>query len=283
MADGEKTAPPSSKAQIKRATRARKIWSLLASLFLFISVIFLILVEIGSTSNKPVIRSTYFINLDLSDIIPSSVPNSALINSIAQTVGLHDFYRVGLWGYCEGYNGEGVVSCSKPQTLYWFNPVSIILNELLAGATISLPTEITDILDLVRVVSHWMFGLFLTGACLNFLMIFVVPLSVFSRWATLPIMIFTFLGALCTTVATVIATVMFIIFRNVTNNAGSDININLNLGNQMFAFMWIATAFSIFAWLIQLGECCCCASRRDVKTGRKRGSKHAYENEAGAS
>lgn len=63
-------------------------------------------------------------------------------------------------------------------------------------------------LKLVRIVSHWMFGLFLTGACLDFLMIFLAPLAVFSRWASLPLMIFTFLAALCTTVASVIATVM---------------------------------------------------------------------------
>ena len=95
----------------------------------------MILVEIGETQNKDVMRSTYFININLSNIIPLSVPNAVLINSIAQSVGLHDFYRVGLWGYCEGYNDQGVTSCSSPQTLYWFNPVEIIQSQLLAGAT----------------------------------------------------------------------------------------------------------------------------------------------------
>lgn len=45
-----------------------------------------------------------------------------------------------------------------------------------------------------------MFGLFLAGACLTFLMIFIVPLAVYTRWASLPIVIFTFLSALMTTV-----------------------------------------------------------------------------------
>lgn len=74
-------------------------------------------------------------NQDISDIIPVSVPNAVLINSIAQSLGLHDFYTVGLWNYCEGYNGQGTTSCSDPQTLYWFNPVEIIQSQLLAGAT----------------------------------------------------------------------------------------------------------------------------------------------------
>lgn len=127
--------PELSKYQIKRATRTRKISAILTSFFLFITVIFLILVEIGGTSNRAVIRNWYFIKIDVSNIIPASIPNSALINTIAQTLGLHDFYQVGLWGFCEGYRDEGVTFCSKPQTLYWFNPVEILRNELLAGAS----------------------------------------------------------------------------------------------------------------------------------------------------
>jgi hypothetical protein len=80
--------------------------------------------------------------------VPSSVPNFRLLNTIAQTLGLHDFYQVGLWGFCEGYKNEGVTFCSKPQTLYWFNPVEILRNELLAGASStsqnSPPYFITD-------------------------------------------------------------------------------------------------------------------------------------------
>ena len=124
-----------SKQQIKRATRTRLIWALLTSLLLLISLVFLILVEIGDTDISPIRNKIHFINLDLSNIIPVRVPQAVLINSIAQSLGLHDFYTVGLWGFCEGYNSEGVTYCSKPQTLYWFNPVEILQNELLAGAT----------------------------------------------------------------------------------------------------------------------------------------------------
>lgn len=128
-----------------------------------------------------------------------------------------------------------------------------------------------------------MFGLFLAGICLNFVMIFLQPLSVISRWMALLIMIFTFLGALFTTVATVIATVMFIIFSNVATSV-AELNIGASIGKEMFAFMWIGAACSIIPWIIQLCLCCCCASRRDVKKGKKRGNKKAYEiNGAGYS
>lgn len=32
----------------------------------------------------------------------------------------------------------------------------------------------------------------------------------------------------------------------------------------------------MLGWIINAGMCCCCASERDVKTGRKGGSKKAY-------
>lgn len=123
-----------------------------------------------------------------------------------------------------------------------------------------------------------MFALFLAGACVNFLMIFLIPLGVFSRWATLPIAIVTFLGALFTTVATVLATALFIIMKNAITSVAA-INIGASLGIQMFVFMWIAAGTSIIALAIQLGQCCCCASRRDVRLGKKRGSKKAWESD----
>jgi hypothetical protein len=124
-----------------------------------------------------------------------------------------------------------------------------------------------------------MFGLFLTGTCLTFVLIFLMPLSVFTRWLALPVAILAFLNALIVTVASVIATVMFIIFRH-TITKQAELNIGAKIGVTLFVFMWIASVFTIFAWLVQMGLCCCCASRRDVKTGRKRGSEKAYHSGA---
>lgn len=132
---GRNAHPELTKTQLKRATRTRKTFALITSFFLFVAVIFLILLQISGTYNKTLLRDWYFIRLDLSNVVPSSVPNFALINTIAQTLGLHDFYQVGLWNFCEGYKGEGVTYCSHPETLYWFNPVEILRNELLAGAS----------------------------------------------------------------------------------------------------------------------------------------------------
>ena len=134
-ANGQIASSTPSQRTIKAATRTRSIFSLFTSFLFLIALIFLILVEVGNTShNHPVVGSIYFLKLDLSHIIPRSIPQATLINSIARTLGLHDFYQVGLWNYCEGYGNE-ITDCSKPKTLYWFDPVEIILSELLSGAT----------------------------------------------------------------------------------------------------------------------------------------------------
>ncbi len=127
---------------IKRATRTRYRWSLVTSFLFLVSLVFLILVEVGNISpTLPVVGTIYFLKLDLSHIVASSVPNAFLINSIARTLGLHDFYQVGLWNFCEGYSSspDAITGCSTPRTLYWFNPVEILLNELLAGASSTSP------------------------------------------------------------------------------------------------------------------------------------------------
>lgn len=125
-----------SKSSIRIATRTRFLYSLFTSFLFFISLIFIILVEVGNVSadHRRITGSIYFIKLDVSHIIPKAVPQAQLINSIARTLGLYDFYQVGLWNYCEGYGSE-INRCSTPKTLYWFNPVKIILSELFAGAT----------------------------------------------------------------------------------------------------------------------------------------------------
>lgn len=127
---------PPSKSTIKAATRTRLIFSLVTSFLFLVSLIFTILVEAGNVSadHRHITGSIYFLKLDLSHVIPEAVPQAQLINSIARTLGLHDFYQVGLWNYCEGYGSE-ISGCSTPETLYWFNPVEILLSELLAGAT----------------------------------------------------------------------------------------------------------------------------------------------------
>lgn len=137
-----------------------------------------------------------------------------------------------------------------------------------------------------------MFGLFLTATVLTFILIFLAPFAVSSRppqtispdpsvnhlhpphrrrtfvfLRAFPFLILTFLAALFTIVASVVATVMFIIFKNVFTSSGYDLNIGAELGYRMMAFMWIASAFNLLAFIVEIGSCCaaCCGGRKARK------------------
>lgn len=208
----------------------------------------------------------YFFKLDLADIIPTSVPNASLINSIAQSIGLHDFYQVGLWNFCEGYEGvyvssplivsshtnpatSGITYCSKPENLYWFNPVEILMSELLAGATIALPTQIITILDVLRITSNIMFGFYLTGAALSFVLIFLSPLAIRSRRWSMPLAIASFIVGGLVGAGAVIGSVISLAFKFAAT-AQSDLNIHADVGVRMFVFMWLAAGFTLWAFLV---------------------------------
>ncbi|EED23985.1 conserved hypothetical protein [Talaromyces stipitatus ATCC 10500] len=282
------------------------VWHrLLRSLIYLLAFVFLLLVVIGNVSNKSVLRETYFLKLDTTNVIPQSIPNAVFINSIARSLGLHDFYQVGLWNYCEGYDDTGITHCSNPETLYWFDPVSILLNELLAGATIALPTEITDALKIARVASHWMFSLFITATVLSFIAIFLAPFATSNRppqsispdehvneavhphrrptfilFRALPMAIFTFIIALFTIVASVVATVMFTIFANVFMNNTADLNIKAYLGKPMLAFMWTASGLTLLGFIIQVASCCCacCGGRKARKQLKAQASRRKEQS-----
>jgi hypothetical protein len=124
-----------SKSDLRDATRHRKGFAIFTAFLFFVTLVFLIIIQIGNVSNMKVIGELYMFKVDVSNIIPQSAGDRTLQNTAARSLGLHDFYQVGLWNFCEGYNDQGITACSKPSVFFWFNPVQIILDELLQGAT----------------------------------------------------------------------------------------------------------------------------------------------------
>jgi hypothetical protein len=259
-----------SKSALRRATRPRLLWTLLTSLLFLISVTAILLVQLAN-NRVGFLNNLYFIFIDVSEIVPVSVPDASLINSIAQTLGLHDFYSVGLWGFCEGYFGQGVTECSPPQAGYWFNPVEILQSQLLAGATIALPSQVNTILSLLRIASQWAFALYMLGLILSGLLIFLSPLALYTRWLSLPLVILSFLAAASLIVSAGISTALFVIMK-IAITAVTQLNIKASVGIGMFVCMWIGAIAALLGFVVLFSGCCCCASRRDVRTGRKRGA-----------
>jgi len=265
---------PFTKAQARRLTRNRKAFAITSSVLFFIALVFLILVQIGGIRNKNILNDWFLFKVDLSHIrITSFSGQPVFTNSLAQTIGLHDFYQVGLWNWCEGYDNEGVTYCAPTTFAYWFNPVEIILSELFAGASITLPDEVYQYLMIIRFASHAMFGCFFAGTICTFLCIFLAPLVLYSRLLSIVIGIFAFLTMLVVVVASVISTAMWNIFSNIINNDAGELGLEPIIGREMLAFMWVASACAIIAGVIQLCLMCCCTSRRDVKRGKKNAKK----------
>ncbi|SPJ72740.1 uncharacterized protein FTOL_02469 [Fusarium torulosum] len=239
----------------------RRNTAIAASIFYFLSIPFLILVIIGNTHINPVLNDIYFFQLDVSQVIPISVDNSRLLNSVARSLGLHDFYQVGLWNFCEGYNDEGVTYCSDPKQWYWFNPVEIMVSELLAGAQIALPAEAITVLNLLKIGSRVMYGFFMAGICINFLLIPLSLLVIRTRWWSLLLSLLAIIASVLVTVAAVIATVITIAAK-VALTKQDQLNIKANIGIKMFVFMWIAAIFTDLAFLLHAAMGCCCRPQR---------------------
>ncbi|KAG6035433.1 hypothetical protein E4U19_007519 [Claviceps sp. Clav32 group G5] len=253
------------------APKARRNTTIIAALLYLISLPFLILVLIGNTHDVAVLRDLYFFQLDVSQIIPIAVSNAKLLNSVARSLGLYDFYQVGVWNYCEGYFDNGIAYCSPPETFFWFNPVEILVGQLLAGAQIALPSEVLTILGLLRIGSKVMYVFFMAGTILDFVLLLGSPLVMRTRWFSLFISVIGGLAAAMLTVAAAIATAISVAAK-VALTSQDQLNINVNIGVKMFVFMWIGAIASDLAFLLHAAMGCCCKPNRRAKSPRESSS-----------
>ncbi|KAM3507260.1 hypothetical protein MY10362_001858 [Beauveria mimosiformis] len=240
---------------------ARRNTTVVAALLYLITIPFLVLVLIGNTHINGVLNDIYFFKLDVSHIIPIAVDNSQLLNSVARSLGLHDFYSVGLWNFCEGYVDEGVTFCSRPKQLYWFNPVEVLVSELLAGAKIALPSQVITILKLLRIGSQVMYGCFMAGTVLNAVLLLLTPLATRRRLFSLFLSIIGLLSVIVLVVACVIATVISVAAR-IALTAQDQLNLSAEIGVKMFAFMWIGSVLTLVAFLMHSAMSCFCRPQR---------------------
>lgn len=155
-------------------------------------------------------------------------------------------------------------------SLYWFNPVEILQSELLAGASIALPSEVNTILNILRITSQVMFGFFISGLVLDFVLMLLAPIVIYSRWWSFPFSVFAFLAALMVIAAAGVATAISLVFKYALTSQ-VDLNIEVQIGTKMWAFMWIGAGFTLLAFIVHAGMGCCCTSRRDLRTGRRGG------------
>lgn len=107
---------------------------------------------------------------------------------------------------------------------------------------------------------------------MNFLCMFLGPIVLYSRWYSFHFVTLSFISSLLCTTGSVIATVMYAVFKRVIGSQ-KELNISATIGAQMFAFMWIATVFSVAGWIVHFHLAC--MSRKEQKA-----EKQAHETSA---
>lgn len=152
---------------------------------------------------------------------------------------------------------RGVTYCSDPKPFYWFNPVEVLVSELLAGASIALPSEVSTILNLLKLGSQIMYVCFTAGTVLNFVLMLASPLVMCTRWFTLPIAILAAISGIIISLAAIIATVISLAAK-IALTAQDSLNISADIGVKMFIFMWIAAILTNLAFMLHAAMGCCC-------------------------
>lgn len=161
--------------------------------------------------------------------------------------------------------------CSEPKGGYWFNPIQVLMDELLAGAQIALPGEVLTILELLRLGSKIMFGLFIAGIVLSFIMIALTFLVFRSRLWSIPIVILSILTMICVVGGTILATV-FSLAAKYALTMQSDLNITADISPLMIASTWIPALLTTTAFFLHSAVGCCChVAPRKMDERREKG------------
>lgn len=182
---------------------------------------------------------------------------------------------------------RGIVYCSKPRRFYWFNPIQVLMDELLAGAQIALPGEVLTVLELLRLGSKIMFGLFIAAIVLCAVMAPLGLLVFRSRAWSIPIVALSVLTAACAVGGTILATV-FSLAAKYALTMQSELNISADVSPLMLASAWIPALLTTTAFFLHSAVGCCChvaPPRKAGETGERdekgeKGEKGASEGTA---
>lgn len=169
------------------------------------------------------------------------------------------------------YFFRGVTYCSEPEQFYWFNPVKVLVSELLAGAQIALPSQVNTILTLLRIGSQIMYAFFMAGTILNLVLLCASPLVIRTRLFTALVALFALISAVLLTIAAAIATALSVAAK-VALTAQDQLNINAIIGVKMFAFMWIGAVLTDVAFILHSALGCCCRPNRSRPSSSPRTS-----------
>ncbi|OLL22360.1 SUR7 family protein pun1 [Neolecta irregularis DAH-3] len=235
----------------------RTVFTLLPLVMSVLATICLVFVMVGDTKPSNPSHNIYFLRVNTTNIVATKAPASVSVSTIARSIGLHDFYTVGLWGYCQGDLISNTITCSDPHAFYNFNPIDIFQQQVLKGYTITVPSSVQQDIENVRVASRWMFACYFVAVVATGTTALIGMAALVSRIASLFAVLTALLATCFTVVASAIAQVMFIIIRNAFNNQIQLLNVPSTLGHSIFALTWVAAAANLLAFIgFAISGCC---------------------------
>ncbi|KAK5082833.1 hypothetical protein LTR05_006714 [Lithohypha guttulata] len=232
----------------------------------------------GSIDRSSTLDSLYFAKLDLSNFTTTASANLAggttganlsvlggALEAAKQQLNMYDYYTLYLRGYC-GWNGDDLyANCSSPQTIFWFDAISIWgLDSNTTGTEIEdlLPSSLRTGLNTYEKVSKAMSIMYIVAVASTAATVLVGISAIFSRWGSFATTIFAAASSIFTLVASVVATALFFTMKGMLNETlEEDYGIRADVGNKGYIVTWVATAFAVGAGLFWLLSVCCCSGR----------------------
>lgn len=111
----------------EKSIRRRKQMTVAAEFCSIVALGSLVMVLLGSTHVNNVLDDIWFMRVKSNSPFPKHNPlyKDVFLDGIGNinAAQMPHFYQVGLWNYCEGFDGIGITYCSTPTPAHYFNPV----------------------------------------------------------------------------------------------------------------------------------------------------------------
>jgi len=219
--------------------------------------------------------------LSFVDNITNSIENDINndLNSIAQDLGLHDFYSAHILDFCEGYFVPGpvpnatlsrssihrnITSCSNKTAMYSFDPRVVLQQELnkTGHGNINLtdlqwPSEVDKGLQALRIASKATFVLYCIAIAFTAIAAIFALLSIFfdGRLSSFINVILDWLAFLAIGLASAIVTAIAVKAKDVINKYGNPVGISATKGNKFLILTWVATGAMLLASMVWCFDC----------------------------
>ncbi|KAL4899308.1 SUR7/PalI family-domain-containing protein [Aspergillus multicolor] len=189
-----------------------------------------------------------------------------LATALGHSDTLHDFYAIGLWGYCAGTitadNDYHATHCSKPVGGFWFDPIEVWdLNSTTSNSDDLFPSSLQKPISTYHKVSLWMEILYLLAICATALQLLIGALAFCSRLGTFFVWLIAGVSAVFTTAASITATALFATLTAAVNAELESFGVHGNIGRHVFALTWLAVVLAFLGCFFWLVSCCCCGGR----------------------